>query len=134
MGPDGLDGNEAIPEGRGLSVGGGIAFRRDRHTGALGVEAVGSEPRDERFPFLAGVDDLAVGADDGITRAGIVGRHGKRRRAVVKQRPAGRRREQQDGKADRRADPRGVQVLGVLVGEHPRIRQIVVDLQFVRLP
>ena len=55
-----------------------------------GGREIGLETRDERLPFLAGINFLAVGIDEGIARAGFVGRHGKRRLAVVKQRPAGR--------------------------------------------
>ena len=55
-----------------------------------GGREIGLETRDERPPFLAGIADLTIGIDEGITCAGLVGRHGKRRLAVVKQRPAGR--------------------------------------------
>ena len=51
---------------------------------------IGLETRDERPPFLAGINFLAVGTDEGIARARLVGRHGKRRLAIVKQSPAGR--------------------------------------------
>ena len=56
----------------------------------VGVGEIGLKTRDERPPFLAGINFLAVGIDEGIARAGFVGRHGKRRLAVVKQSPAGR--------------------------------------------